>query len=292
MLMVSASVRLASLSSGRLDMTEPMNHSPDPPVRSGIGGTLGLLAAILVIAGTLVWVLLNVSAAVSAPAGERGSEAPPAVAPEPPVADTDAAADTVHDAATSSPAPMSSGPDPAWVARVAAATGIPERAMTAYASAALAISTMQPGCGLGWNTIAAIGSVESDHGRHGGAVLGTDGFPEPAVRGAALDGNGVQAIPDTDGGRWDADTVWDRAVGPMQFIPSTWSSWGSDGNGDGDANPNQIDDAALGAARYLCASGSVATAEAWRAAVFSYNNLDSYVDEVARRANEYAARAG
>jgi membrane-bound lytic murein transglycosylase B len=78
----------------------------------------------------------------------------------------------------------------------------------------------------------------------------------------------------------------------MQFIPSTWSSWGSDGNGDGDANPNQIDDAALGAARYLCASGSVATAEAWRAAVFSYNNLDSYVDEVARRANEYAARAG
>jgi len=289
---VSASVRLASLSSARLDMTEPMNHSPDPPVRSGIGGTLGLLAAILVIAGTLVWVLLNVSAAVSAPAGERGSEAPPTVAPEPPVADTDAAADAADDATPSGPAPMSSGPDPAWVARVAAATGIPERAMTAYASAALAISTMQPGCGLGWNTIAAIGSVESDHGRHGGAVLGADGYSEPAIRGAALDGNGVQAIPDTDGGRWDADTVWDRAVGPMQFIPSTWSRWGSDGNGDGDSNPNQIDDAALAAARYLCASGSVAAADAWRAAVFSYNNLDSYVDEVARRANEYAARAG
>lgn len=287
MLMVSASVRLASLSSGRLDMTEPMNHSPDPPVRSGIGGTLGLLAAILVIAGTLVWVVMNVSAAVSAPEEGRASVAPPAVAPEPPASDADAAADAVHDAAPSGPVP-----DPAWVARVASATGIPERAMTAYASAALAISTMQPGCGLGWNTVAAIGSVESDHGRHGGAILGADGFPEPAIRGAALDGNGVQAIPDTDGGRWDADTVWDRAVGPMQFIPSTWSRWGSDGNGDGDSNPNQIDDAALAAARYLCASGSVAAAEAWRAAVFSYNNLDSYVDEVARRANDYAARAG
>ena len=268
-------------------MTEPMNHSPDPLVRSAIGGTLGLLAAILVIAGTLVWVVMNVSAAVSAPEEGRASVAPPAVAPEPPASDADAAADAVHDAAPSGPVP-----DPAWVARVASATGIPERAMTAYASAALAISTMQPGCGLGWNTVAAIGSVESDHGRHGGAILGADGFPEPAIRGAALDGNGVQAIPDTDGGRWDADTVWDRAVGPMQFIPSTWSRWGSDGNGDGDSNPNQIDDAALAAARYLCASGSVAAAEAWRAAVFSYNNLDSYVDEVARRANDYAARAG
>lgn len=285
--MVSASVRLASLSSARPVMAGTMNHSPSPPVRSRIGGTLGLLVAVVVIAATLILVVMNVSAAVSAPEEDRVSVAPPAVASEPPAANEDPAVDATHGETTARLIP-----DPTWVARVAAATGIPERAFTAYAAAALAIGTTQPECGLGWNTIAAIGSIESDHGRHGGAVLGGDGYSQPAIRGAALDGNGVQAIPDTDGGRWDADTVWDRAVGPMQFIPSTWTRWGSDGNGDGQADPNQIDDAALATARYLCASGSVSSTDAWRSAVFSYNNLDSYVDDVAARANRYAEAAG
>ena len=96
------------------------------------------------------------------------------------------------------------------------------------------------------------------------------------------------AIRDTDGGRWDGDTVWDRAVGPMQFIPSTWARFASDGNADGVGDPNQVDDAALGAARYLCATGTMDSAETWRGAILAYNNSSSYVDQVASRANAYA----
>lgn len=182
--------------------------------------------------------------------------------------------------------------DPRWAATTAAATGIPVRALLAYAAAALVVAAEQPGCGIGWNTLAGIGAIESDHGRHGGSVLGEDGYPVPAIRGPALDGAGVAAIADTDGGAWDGDARWDRAVGPLQFIPDTWRRWGADANGDGVADPNQIDDAALAAGRYLCAGGSVSSPEGWRRAVFSYNHLDSYVDDVAATANRYAAAAG
>ncbi|WP_127820517.1 lytic transglycosylase domain-containing protein [Microbacterium sp. CPCC 204701] len=182
--------------------------------------------------------------------------------------------------------------DEAWSTRIAGATGIPKRAVDAYAAAELVIDAEQPGCGVGWNTLAGIGAIETDHGRHGGAVLGDDGFPMPAIRGPQLDGNGNAAIADTDGGAWDGDTVWDRAVGPMQFIPDTWSRWGTDANGDGASDPNQIDDAALAAARYLCHSGEMSSVDGWRAAIFSYNHLDTYVDDVAAVANSYALAAG
>jgi len=182
--------------------------------------------------------------------------------------------------------------DPVWAAQTSWSTGIPVRALEAYARADLTVDGEQPACGIGWNTIAGIGEIESDHGRHGGAALDAGGYATPAIRGPALDGDGNAEIPDTDGGAWDGDARWDRAVGPMQFIPDTWSRWGADGDGDGDADPNQIDDAALAAARYLCASGSMTTTDGWRAAVFSYNHLDSYVDDVARVANRYATAAG
>lgn len=182
--------------------------------------------------------------------------------------------------------------DQAWVDRVAVATGIPNRALQAYATAHLVIQAEQPACGLSWNTLAGIGRIETGHGTHGGTRLGADGRPQAPIRGPALDGNGNAAIRDTDGGAWDGDAVWDRAVGPMQFIPDTWVRWGVDADGDGQADPNQIDDAALAAARYLCASGPMTTTEGWRAAVFSYNHLDSYVDSIAAAANRYATDAG
>lgn len=181
--------------------------------------------------------------------------------------------------------------DPAWIADVSATTGIPARALVAYATADLTVDAEQPACGIGWNTLAAIGRIESDHGRHDGAVLGDDGYPNPPIRGIPLDGTRSAEIPDTDQGTWDGDPVWDRAVGPMQFIPDTWSRWGADGNRDGTADPNQIDDAALAAARYLCASGPLTTPDGWRTAIFSYNNLDSYVTDVANAANAYATQA-
>jgi hypothetical protein len=182
--------------------------------------------------------------------------------------------------------------DPEWTARIAAATGIPARALSAYALAHVSVAEEDPECGLDWTTIAAIGAIESGHGSHGSTVLDENGNAQPAIIGRALDGNGVATITDTDDGAYDGDTTWDRAVGPMQFIPSTWAKWGSDANGDGVADPNQIDDAARSAAAYLCASGPMKSPERWRAAIFSYNHDNSYVDKVASISNEYLASAG
>lgn len=193
------------------------------------------------------------------------------------------------------PTPISPMPvipaDPTWTATTAARVGIPARALQAYAAAALTVTSQQPECGLGWNTLAALGEIESAHGMHSGGVLRADGRPDPPIRGIALDGTASAAIADTDDGRLDGDAVWDRAIGPLQFIPSTWQRWGADANGDGVADPNQIDDAALAAGRALCAAGEMTSAGGWRRAVFSYNHLESYVDEVAVVANAYAQRA-
>jgi membrane-bound lytic murein transglycosylase B len=182
--------------------------------------------------------------------------------------------------------------DPTWAQRVATQTGIPPRALLAYASASVLVGAEESSCGLSWNTLAGIGLVESGHASHGGAHLLESGQTDRPIRGPALNGHGLAAIPDSDDGVWDGDSRWDRAVGPMQFIPGTWRKWGADGNSDGKADPNQIDDAALAAARYLCASGSMRTGSGWRAAVYSYNHSDAYVDKIAAVANQYAAEAG
>lgn len=255
-------------------------------VRRGRGGR-GALAHAAVGVGVVV---IAAAATAAMHLSSLGVPAVPMPTPAaaPPLADAGPAPADRPDA--SSPVRI----DPVWSQRVATATGIPVRALLAYASADLSVDAEQPGCGIGWNTLAAIGAVESGHGTHAGAVLGEDGYPDPPIRGIPLDGqrDGVAAIADTDGGLWDGDTVWDRAVGPMQFVPSTWERWAADGNGDGLDDPNQIDDAGLAAARYLCASGSLATPDGWRAAVLSYNRSDAYVDQVARIANGYATAAG
>lgn len=176
----------------------------------------------------------------------------------------------------------------------AARTGIPARALAAYASTGLRIADEQPGCDLTWVTLAAIGWVESHHATIGGRSLQREGRPDRAIVGVPLDGGpGVRAIRDSDGGRWDGDATWDRAVGPMQFIPSTWRRWQVDASGSGTADPQHIDDASLAAARYLCAAGngSLAGPQAWYRAVFAYNNSDDYVRTVLDTANRYAELA-
>ena len=111
--------------------------------------------------------------------------------------------------------------------------------------------------------------------------------------GPSLDGDGFAAIGDTDGGALDHDASWDHAVGPMQFIPSTWRLVGRDGNGDGTADPFNIDDAALSAATYLCARGrDLTTAQGWTDAIYSYNQSDAYIRQVRDQATTYAAKAG
>jgi membrane-bound lytic murein transglycosylase B len=180
--------------------------------------------------------------------------------------------------------------DREWVAGRAARTGIPEPAMRAYAAATLRQRARTPGCGLGWSTLAGIGEVETHHGTIGQRTLSPDGKALPRVTGIALDGGDTDRVQDTDRGSLDGDPRWDRAIGPMQFIPETWRTWGVDADGDGVADPDDLDDAAATAAAYLCADGHTLEDHAgWVAAVGSYNHHEDYVRAVAEAANHYAA---
>jgi membrane-bound lytic murein transglycosylase B len=166
---------------------------------------------------------------------------------------------------------------------------VPEAALRAYHHAARAMATTDPGCDISWTLLAAIGRVESNHGRFGGAALGSDGISRPEIRGPQLNGAGpFAAIRDTDKGVLDHDVVWDRAVGQMQFLPETWASVARDGDGDGRKNPDDIDDSALGSAVYLCGvGGSLADPAGAARAAFRYNHSDYYVQLVLSFANGY-----
>jgi hypothetical protein len=174
-----------------------------------------------------------------------------------------------------------------------AANGIPVVALEAYRAAERRMAAEEPGCGVSWALLAAIGRVESNHGRFAGATLLRDGRSDPPIVGIALDGRpGVALIGDTDGGRYDGDSTYDRAVGPMQFIPGTWALFAADGDADGTADPFDIDDVALAAARYLCrAGGNLRTDVGRQDAVYSYNRSEEYVRLVLDLAAEYARGA-
>ena len=169
------------------------------------------------------------------------------------------------------------------------AGGIPEVAVEAYKRAAATLAVSDAACHLPWQLLAAIGRVESDNGQFGGAMLLADGYGTQPIYGIPLDGrDGVALIRDTDGGKLDGDPNFDRAVGPMQFIPSTWAEYGVDGNGDGKKDPNNIFDAALAAAGYLCAGGGdLANPAQETAAVLSYNDADEYARVVLTLAASY-----
>lgn len=202
--------------------------------------------------------------------------------------------DTTVVAPTQAPAPDLPRPAGEWVDRTAAATAIPPAAVRAYGAAVLRLDAEDPACRLGWTTLAAIGAVESGHGTHGGATLADDGRPSVPIVGPALDGNGVAAIAATpESTAMHGDATWDHAVGPMQFLPSSWRRWGADGDGDGAVDPHDLDDAALAAGRYLCAGNrDLGTAEGWQAAIRSYNHSDAYVHDVLTWADGYAAVGG
>jgi hypothetical protein len=178
----------------------------------------------------------------------------------------------------------------AWVNDVADRTGIPARALTAYADAQLATNATEATCHLSWVMLAGIGSVESGHGNHGGAVLRPDGTSSTPILGPPLDGtHGNIAVHATPAGlRLDGDPRWDHAVGPMQFLPSTWTHWGVSATG-GVPDPNDIDDAALTAAHYLCGDHrDLSTVGGWRAALAAYNAPDVYAVKVTDTAATYA----
>ncbi|MEU9635676.1 lytic murein transglycosylase [Streptomyces tendae] len=172
-----------------------------------------------------------------------------------------------------------SAASPALGPEVRAQSGIPATVLRAYRAAETAVGRTDPGCRLPWELLAAIGKVESGQAR-GGAV-DRNGTTLGRITGPPLNGRGFALIRDTDGGAHDGDTVYDRAVGPMQFLPSTWARWGADGNGDGRADPNNVFDAALAAGHYLCAGDrDLGRAADLDRAVLSYNNSRTYLELV------------
>ncbi|MET9760296.1 lytic transglycosylase domain-containing protein [Streptomyces sp. NPDC006372] len=159
--------------------------------------------------------------------------------------------------------------------------GIPATVLDAYKKAETALRDAKPGCNLPWQLLAAIGRVESGQAR-GGRVK-ADGTTISPILGPQLDGNGFALIKDTDNGAYDGNSDYDQAVGPMQFIPSTWAWAGRDGNGDGKKDPNNVYDAALAAGHYLCRNDwDLSVQGDLDRAILSYNNSREYLNLVMR----------
>ncbi|MFD0690937.1 C40 family peptidase [Actinomadura fibrosa] len=114
--------------------------------------------------------------------------------------------------------------------------------------------------GLPWNVLAAIGSIESDHGRSTAP--------------------GVHSGQNTAG-----------AGGPMQFLATTWNTYGIDGDHDGRKDRYNPADAIHGAAHYLCANGAGNGGHHLYQAIWRYNHADWYVRKVLAQAHRYATLA-
>lgn len=265
----------------------------------------------LVAAGVVVGVL----GMVAAPLPDRGLAASSPVAMAVPAALPDVPEPAAAPAASSAPAPAGesgrtvtvpiqipaqatprNAPQlayAAWATRLSRVTGIPVRALEAYANAHAVLAASRPSCHLTWVTLAGIAAVESQHGTIGGRALLPDGRPSSPIIGIPLNGaNGTRAIAATDGGLLTGDKIWEHAVGPFQFIPSAWAIWRADAHGDGMTDPQNIDNAALAAAKYLCADNhNLASGEDWLRAILSYNNSLDYAKAVYGFAQAYARRA-
>ncbi|MEW2619698.1 lytic transglycosylase domain-containing protein [Streptomyces sp. NPDC048106] len=178
-----------------------------------------------------------------------------------------------------SPSPSPSPGAGTPVAQGAAAAGIPATVLDAYMKAEAELRATKPGCNLPWQLLAAIGKVESGQAR--GGQVSADGTTLHRILGPELDGNGFALIQDTDHGAYDGNSRYDQAVGPMQFIPSTWAWAGRDGNGDGRKDPNNIYDAALAAGHYLCRGDRDLSREAdLHTAILGYNDSQDYLNTV------------
>lgn len=216
------------------------------------------------------------TADVEAIAADDANLTPKALESVAPVADLMTAPEP---AAAPAPKPA---PEPAAPAvRQPGPLGIPAVNFAAYQNAERILAAENPGCGMYWTLLAGIGRVESGHA-NGGRAADDGNLFEPVI-GLPLNGSlpGQATIRDTDGGALDGDTVYDRAVGPMQFIPTTWQQYAGDGNGDGVSDPQNLFDSTLTTAKYLCDGGldmrNIAQATK---AIHRYNNSMAYVANV------------
>jgi Transglycosylase SLT domain len=166
------------------------------------------------------------------------------------------------------------------------ALGIPTMALSAYRNAERMMAGTDPACGISWNLLAGIGRIESMHA-NGGATDARGTAIQP-IYGPSLDGSlpGNEVIVQSTGG---GRVTYARAMGPMQFLPGTWARYASDGDGDGVADPQNVYDATLAAARYLCSGGlNLRDQSQVLASILRYNNSMPYAQNVLGWAAAYA----
>ncbi|MGB6182413.1 MAG: lytic murein transglycosylase [Rhodococcus sp. (in: high G+C Gram-positive bacteria)] len=182
------------------------------------------------------------------------------------------------------PAPAAPAAPPAPVlpdSLAAGPLGVPGINAAAYKNAERQLAETIPGCHMNWALLAGVGRVESTHANDGQA--GADGTLFEPILGPVLDGSlaGNNVISDTDGGALDGNSSYDRAVGPMQFLPETWKHYATDGNGDGRADPQNLFDSAATTGAYLCDGGlNMADPVQATKAILRYNNSMAYVANV------------
>jgi membrane-bound lytic murein transglycosylase B len=184
------------------------------------------------------------------------------------------------------PAPALSAPPPPMIVNSPGALGIPEIALSAYRNAEQKMAVEAPGCGVSWNLLAGIGRIESGHA--GGGAVDARGTAVVPIYGPALDGTlpGNEVIIQSSVG---SRVTYARAMGPMQFLPGTWARYASDGKGDEVADPQNLFDATLAAARYLCTGGlDLSDPAQVMAAILRYNNSKPYAQNVLGWAAAYA----
>ncbi|MDT7767659.1 MAG: hypothetical protein QOI30_655, partial [Mycobacterium sp.] len=179
-----------------------------------------------------------------------------------------------------------SAPPPTVVVNSPGALGIPTMALSAYRNAERMMAGADPACGISWNLLAGIGRIESMHA-NGGATDARGTAIRP-IYGPTLDGTlpGNEVIAQSSaGGR----ISYARAMGPMQFLPGTWARYASDGDGDGVADPQNLYDATLAAARYLCSGGlNLRDQSQVLSSILRYNNSMPYAQNVLGWAAAYA----
>jgi membrane-bound lytic murein transglycosylase B len=177
-------------------------------------------------------------------------------------------------------------PPPAVVVTSPGALRIPAMALSAYRNAEMMMARAYPACGISWNLLAGIGRIESMHAN--GGATDTHGNPLNPIYGPALDGS----LPGNEiivAGSQAGRVSYARAMGPMQFLPGTWSRYASDGDGDGKADVQNVFDSTLAAARYLCSGGlNLRDPSQVMAAILRYNNSVAYARNVLGWAAAYA----
>src|SRR5215207_2785569 len=196
--------------------SRPLHRPPASPanfvrrLRAGGVGVMALLVWAVVAPGFVPGGALAAGGQPDLPLVALAAAGGPSAAAEAPAEaerDRAAAAEAASGAgATATPA--------AWTAPAGGGATIPALSLRAYLEAAAWADGYDASCRLPWTVLAGIGRIESNHGLFGGPAtrFSPSGAVSPRITGPPLDGNGVARIPDSDGGRWDGDTTWDRAV--------------------------------------------------------------------------------